>query len=160
MDLRLVAIIDSAVLNGRDAVPVALAAQAGGATALQIRMKGASAADTYDATRRLLAQVTIPVYVNDRADVAWATGAQGVHLGQDDVPARALRPFLPSGFRIGLSVGSPTEAHTELTSNADYWSIGPLYRTASKTDAGVPLGPQGFSMLAFRPAWASWTPAP
>jgi thiamine-phosphate pyrophosphorylase len=148
MDLRLIAIIDSAVLEGRDAIAVARAAQAGGATALQVRMKGASAADLYGATRRLLAAVTIPLYVNDRADVAWAAAAAGVHLGQDDLPPRPLRPFLPPDFRIGLSVGSPAEAEAAIRSRADYWSIGPLYRTASKSDAGVPLGPDGFSSFA------------
>jgi len=55
-----------------------------------------------------------------------------------------------AGFTIGLSVGSPDEAAVALRSAPDYWSIGPLYRTASKADAGVPLEPAGFATLAKR----------
>ncbi|MBI4503402.1 MAG: thiamine phosphate synthase [Gemmatimonadetes bacterium] len=148
MDLRLLAIIDLAVLGGRDLVAAARLAEAGGATALQLRMKGASAAGLYSATRRLLDALSIPVYVNDRADVAWAARAHGVHLGQDDVPAGPTRAILPASLRIGLSVGSPPEAEIARRAAVDYWSIGPLYRTASKADAGVALGPAGFSRLA------------
>jgi thiamine-phosphate pyrophosphorylase len=112
-------------------------------------MKGASAADLFATTSRLLASFSIPVFVNDRADVALAAGAAGVHLGQDDTPAALLRAVVPPRFRIGLSVGSPPEA-AAASAGVDYWSIGPLYRTASKADAGVPLGPAGFSDLARR----------
>jgi thiamine-phosphate pyrophosphorylase len=75
-----------------------------------------------------------------------------VHLGQDDVPADAVRQWSSPSFRIGISVGSTTEADRARgwDPGVDYWSIGPLYRTASKADAGVPLGPTGFSVLARR----------
>ena len=148
MDLRLLAIVDPAVLAGHDLVAAARSAEAGGATALQLRMKGASAADLYATTRRLMEALSIPVYVNDRADVAWAARAHGVHLGQGDVPAGAIRAILPSSLRIGISVGSPAEAEIARRATVDYWSVGPLYRTASKPDAGVALGPSGFSRLA------------
>ena len=148
IDLRLLAILDPAVLRGRDPVAAARAAQAGGATAFQLRMKTASAGEMSDLAERLLAALDIPLFINDRADVALAVGAAGVHLGQDDVPAAALRGFTPPEFQIGLSVGSPSEADTARRSAPDYWSIGPLYRTASKGDAGVPLGPPGFARLA------------
>jgi thiamine-phosphate pyrophosphorylase len=147
-DVRLLAVLDPAVLNGRDLVGAALAAQSGGATAVQLRLKGTSAADYFRATTSLVAALAIPVYVNDRADIAWAAGASGVHLGQEDVPAAAVRTLFPPPFRIGLSVGSPQEAAKSMNAGADYWSVGPLYRTASKPDAGVPLGPEGFAALA------------
>ena len=148
IDLRLLAILDPAVLNGRDPLVAARAAQAGGATAVQLRMKNASAGEMSLLAERLLTVLRVPLYINDRADVALAVGAAGVHLGQDDVPAAALRGFTPRGFHIGLSVGSPSEVEVARRSRPDYWSIGPLYRTASKADAGVPLGPAGFARLA------------
>jgi len=148
IDLRLVAILDPTVLGGRDPVSAARAAQAGGATALQLRMKDIPAGEIATLAERLLAVMDIPLFINDRADVALAVGATGVHLGQDDVPAAALRAVSPPGFQIGLSVGFPDEAAIARQSRPDYWSIGPLYRTASKADAGVPLGPGGFARLA------------
>ena len=111
-------------------------------------MKHAGAAELLSMTERLLAALAIPVYVNDRADVAWAAGARGVHLGHEDIPAALVRPALPAPFRVGLSVGSAAEAQVALQAGVDYWSVGPLYRTATKPDAGVPLLPQGFAALA------------
>jgi thiamine-phosphate pyrophosphorylase len=148
LDLRLVAILDPSILDGRDPVAAAVAAEAGGATAIQLRMKGAPASRLFDAARALLARLSVPLYVNDRADVAWASGAHGVHVGQDDVPARPLRALLPSNIRIGLSVGSPDEARVASSATVEYWSVGPVYRTSSKADAGAPLGPEGFADLA------------
>src|SRR5687768_4743622 len=113
-------------------------------------MKGAPAGRVFDAARALLARLSVPLYVNDRADVAWAAGAHGVHVGQDDVPAGLLRALLPTAFRIGLSVGSPDEARVASSATVDYWSAGPVYRTSSKADAGAPLGPAGFAALARR----------
>ncbi|MBI4421180.1 MAG: thiamine phosphate synthase [Gemmatimonadetes bacterium] len=148
-DLRLLAIVDPSVLGGRDLVVAARAAAAGGATALQLRMKDAPAEELLRATERVLRAVPVPVYVNDRADVARVAGAAGVHVGQEDLPADLLRAWLPPPFRIGISVGSATEARAARPAGAavDYWSVGPLYRTATKADAGAPLGPAGFRGL-------------
>ena len=147
-DLTLVAVLDPSVLGGRDLLPAALAAEAGGATAIQLRMKGAAAGLMFDTARTLLAKVSLPLFLNDRADVAWAAGAAGVHVGQDDVPAAPLRALVPLPFRIGISVGSPDEARGASSTAVDYWSVGPVYRTSSKADAGAPLAPSGFSSLA------------
>jgi thiamine-phosphate pyrophosphorylase len=149
-DWRLVAILDPSVLHGRDLVTAAAAAQAGGATAIQLRMKGAPAGRMFDTARALLQRLSVPLYINDRADVAWAARARGVHLGQDDVPAGPLRGLLPPPFCIGLSVGSPDEARMASAATVDYWSVGPVYRTSTKADAGVPLGTAGFRDLARR----------
>jgi thiamine-phosphate diphosphorylase len=88
----------------------------------------------------------VPVLVNDRADVAIASGAAGVHLGVDDIPAAAIRRIAPDGFIIGVSVGSDEEVAN--SAGADYAGIGPFFATASKGDAGKPIGPEGFSRLA------------
>lgn len=148
-DLRLVAVLDPSVLNGRDLLDAARAAEAGGggATAIQLRMKGAPAGVLFRAVQALLMKLSVPLYVNDRADVAWAAGAAGVHLGQDDLPAGPLRVLLPPPFRIGVSVGSPGEGRAVSRAAADYWSVGPVYRTPTKPDAGAPLGPEGLGSL-------------
>lgn len=140
--------MDPSVLAGRDLVAAALAAESGGATAIQLRIKGAAAGHVFQAARALLARLSVPLYINDRADVAWAAGAAGVHVGQDDIPPGPLRALLPPPFRIGLSVGSPEEARVAGADGVAYWSVGPVYRTASKPDAGDPLEPPGFARLA------------
>ncbi len=86
--------------------------------------------------------------MNDRLDVAVATGAAGAHLGADDFPPDRIRTVAPRPFRVGISVGDRAEASDALEADADYWSIGPFYATGTKTDAGAPLGPEGFADLA------------
>lgn len=145
--LRLMVLTDASLLKGRDVVDVCRRASAGGATCIQVRWKPAPAREVAGVARALVGALSVPVLVNDRIDVALAVGAAGAHLGQDDVPAGALAAHLPAGFIVGISVGSPAEAAAADT-RADYWSVGPCYVTASKTDAGAPLGPGGFGTLA------------
>jgi thiamine-phosphate pyrophosphorylase len=146
--LRLMVITDPGLLAGRDPVTVCRAAVLGGATIVQVRGKDASVRDLVSLTRALTAELAVPVLVNDRVDVALVAGAAGAHLGQDDVPLDAVRPYVPAGFILGISVGSPSEAQRARASHADYWSIGPCYATTNKPDAGPPLGPEGFAALA------------
>lgn len=145
--LRLMVITDPVLLKGRDAVAVCRAAVTGGATAVQVRWKDGTPAEILELTRALVAACPVPVLVNDRVDIALAAGAAGAHLGWEDPPLEALRPHLPAGFVLGISVGSPDEAeHAPAT--ADYWSVGPCFATPTKRDAGPPLGPEGFGALA------------
>src|SRR2546428_591360 len=90
----------------------------------------------------------VPVIVNDRVDAALPAGGGGAHLGQDAPPLDRLRPHLPHGFVLGISVGSPAEAARVGAWPADYWSVGPCFATGNKADAGTPLGPEGFAALA------------
>jgi thiamine-phosphate pyrophosphorylase len=151
-DVRLIAILDPASVGAR-AVDAARAAEAGGATMLQVRMKDSGAADFLAWTERLRSAVRIPVWVNDRADVAWLAGAAGVHLGADDLPADRVRTRSPRSLAVGLSVGTPAEAERARTMHADYWSLGSVYATSSKPDAGAPIGPAGMARLvALAPA--------
>lgn len=124
------------------------AAEAGGATSLQLRWKGASAADLLRTAERLIATLRIPVYVNDRLDIALVAGAAGAHLGADDFAPDRIRQVAPRPLRIGVSVGTETEARDAHQADADYWSIGPFHRTAMKADAGPALGSRGFRWLA------------
>lgn len=141
-------ITDPEFLKGRDVVGVCQAAVLGGATMVQVRWKHGSPRELVTVTRALVQALSVPVLVNDRADVALVAGAAGAHLGQDDVPPSAIRPHAPAEFILGTSVGSPEEARAALDWPVNYWSIGPCYRTANKPDAGPPLGPEGFGRLA------------
>jgi thiamine-phosphate pyrophosphorylase len=145
--LRLMVITDPVLLKGRDAVAVCRAAVVGGATAVQVRWKDGTPAEILEMTRALVAALPVPVLVNDRVDIALAAGAFGAHLGWEDPPLEALRPHVPVGFILGISVGSAEEA-ARAPLAADYWSIGPCFATPTKHDAGRPLGPDGFAALA------------
>lgn len=146
--LRLMVLTDPALLKGRDAVDVCRQAVAGGATMIQVRWKDGTPAAVAELTRSLVAALPIPVLVNDRVDVALAAGAHGAHLGWDDLPLAAARAVTPPGFLLGVSVGLPSEAAHARELPADYWSVGPCFATATKPDAGPPLGPDGFARLA------------
>ena len=141
-------ITDPVVLAGRDPVAVCRAAVQGGATMLQVRGKDSEVRELVSLTRALTAALAVPVLVNDRVDVALVAGAAGAHLGQDDMPLDAMRPHVPPGFLLGISVGSAAEAERSRAVRADYWSIGPCFATSSKPDAGEPLGSGGFGALA------------
>jgi thiamine-phosphate pyrophosphorylase len=139
-------VTDDALLGGRDLVDLARAAERGGATSVQLRLKRAGARRQAELARALVVALKIPVLVNDRPDVALAAGAAGVHLGPDDLPVPLTRRLAPPGFVIGASVGSEAEAAG--AAGADYWGIGPWHASGTKTDAGAALGQTGFAALA------------
>ena len=141
-------ITDPALLKGRDPVAVCRAAVQGGATMVQVRWKDGTPAEILGLTSALVAALPVPVLVNDRVDIALAAGAAGAHLGWEDVPLEAVRPHVTPEFLLGLSVGSEEEARRTLGMPADYWSIGPCFTTANKSNAGPALGPEGFGVLA------------
>lgn len=143
--IRLMLVTDDKLLRGRDLVQLARAAELGGITALQVRLKSTPARELAEIVRTLVANLNIPVLVNDRPDVALAAGAAGTHLGPDDMPVRLVRRIVPPGFIIGASVGSEAEAET--ANQADYWGVGPWGGTTTKGDAGQALGPDGFARI-------------
>jgi thiamine-phosphate pyrophosphorylase len=138
-------VTDDRLVEGRDLVALALAAERGGATSVQLRLKLASPREQVERARALVAALRIPVLVNDRPDIALAAGAAGVHLGPDDLPVSLARRVVPPGFIVGASVGSVDEAGAG--SGADYWGIGPWRATGTKRDAGEALGVEGFRRL-------------
>lgn len=144
--IRLIAITDHIRDGQTGLIARASAAARGGATCIQLRLKDVSARDLVGVARELVRAVGVPVIVNDRADVAIAAGAAGVHLGAEDVPPLAIRRIASSEFIVGVSVGSDAEVGN--STGADYVGIGPFFATASKADAGAPIGPEGFSRLA------------
>lgn len=138
-------VTDDRLVAGRDLVALARAAEAGGVTAVQLRLKSATAREQVALARALVAALGVPVLVNDRPDIALAAGAAGVHLGADDLPVALARAGAPAGFVIGASVGSAGEAAE--AGKADYWGIGPWRVTTTKADAGPGLGADGFARM-------------
>lgn len=143
--LRLMLVTDDALVAGRDLVALARAAERGGATSVQLRLKRAGARELADLARALVAALRVPVLVNDRSDVAIAAGAAGVHLGPDDLAVALARRIAPPGFVIGASAGTVEEAAK--AAGADYWGVGPWRTTATKADAGTALGAAGFARI-------------
>jgi thiamine-phosphate pyrophosphorylase len=143
--LRLVAITDDSLDQRGVLVERAAAAVRGGATCIQLRLKNATPREVVDVARALVQGVTVPVIVNDRADIALAAGAAGVHVGDADLPVVAIRRFAPASFIIGASLGSDREL--ENARDADYVGIGPMFSSGSKADAGDAIGIDGFKRL-------------
>jgi thiamine-phosphate pyrophosphorylase len=148
--LTLIAITDD-LRDGRDGlIARAVAAVRGGATMIQLRLKDADARLQVEVARALVAALppSVPVIVNDRADIALAASAAGVHVGAEDLPVDAVRRIVPAHFIIGASVGC--DAEVVGARDADYVGIGPVYSTASKSDAGTAIGVEEFARLARR----------
>jgi thiamine-phosphate pyrophosphorylase len=143
--VRLMLVTDDHLVRGRDLVEVALAAQRGGITSLQLRLKQTPGRELVALVRSLVAALHVPVLVNDRPDIAIAAGAAGVHLGPEDLAVELTRQIAPGGFLIGASVG--TEAEVGPAAKADYWGVGPWRVTSTKQDAGTALGPDRFREL-------------
>lgn len=143
--LRLVLVTDDTLLGTRDPIDVCLSAERGGVTCVQLRLKQTGARELTDLARRLIARLGVPVLVNDRADVAIAAGAAGVHVGPDDLAPDRIRRIAPPGFVIGCSVGLAEEAPRGAA--ADYWGVGPYAATETKVNAGAPLGARGFAAI-------------
>ncbi|HEY8852891.1 MAG TPA: thiamine phosphate synthase, partial [Gemmatimonadaceae bacterium] len=122
------------------------AAVRGGATSVQVRLKSAPPREVVEITRAIMSRTSVPVIVNDRADIALAAGAAGVHVGEADLPVSAIRRFAPADFIIGASLGSDTELAN--AKDADYVGIGPVFGSDSKNDAGRAIGVDGFERLA------------
>lgn len=144
--LRLVAITDDAEDQRSTLVDQVVAAVRGGATSVQVRLKRATPREVVQIARAIVSKVPVPVIVNDRADIALAAGAAGVHVGEADLPVSAIRRFAPANFIIGASLGGDAELAN--AKEADYVGIGPLFTTGSKDDAGKAIGIDGFRKLA------------
>lgn len=113
----------------------ALALIEAGPVALQLRWKGAEAGAFLAVCRRVLAAGRargVPVIVNDRVDLARLVGADGVHLGQDDLPLEAARALLPAGTLVGISTHDASQVEAALAAGADYLGFGPVFPTDSK----------------------------
>jgi thiamine-phosphate pyrophosphorylase len=141
---RLVVVTDERLSRGRSHVEIARAAIAGGADAIQLRDKQAEGRRLFELAveiRRLCRSQGVAFVVNDRVDVALAADADGVHVGQADLPAPEARRLLGRARILGVSAATPEEAARAERDGADYVGFGPVYEArGTKPDATAPLG--------------------
>jgi thiamine-phosphate pyrophosphorylase len=129
-------ITDTTLSRGRPHEEIARLAIEGGADVVQLRDKTCSLRELVASGKRVreVTRRTGTLFmVNDRLDAAIACGADGVHLGQDDMQVRTARAIAPQDFLIGVSVGSPAEAQQAVTDGADYLAASPVFPTEQKT---------------------------
>ncbi len=145
LELGLYVIATECREHGRGYLDVAAAALAGRADVIQLRAKDAPARAALEIALRLREMISSRperrlFLVNDRVDIAMAAGADGVHLGQDDMPIAAARALLGPYAVIGVSAGSVEEALSAERGGADYLGVGAIFFTATKPDIGEPVG--------------------
>ena len=145
-DLSLYLVTDRPLSGGRDMAWIVREAAAGGVTMVQLREKECSTAEFIQLARELkaaLAPLGIPLIINDRVDVALAVDADGVHIGQSDMPYATARKLLGRDKIIGLSVETMDEVVAANALDVDYIGISPVYATPTKTDTLTPFGLDG-----------------
>jgi thiamine-phosphate pyrophosphorylase len=150
-DLGVYLVTDRVCCGSRSVDEVVAAAVANGATLVQLRDKSVDARPMLELGRSLLDLLRpagIGLIVNDRIDVAQVLGADGVHIGQQDIPYPEARRLLGPAKIIGVSVGSEAEAREAAGWDVDYVGVGPAYPTATKRDAGAALGAGATARLA------------
>ncbi len=150
-DLSLYLVTDRPLSRGRDMEWVVQEAVKGGATLVQLREKECSTAEFVALALRLkqtLAPLGIPLIINDRIDIALAVDADGVHIGQSDMPYEVARRLLGEDKIIGLSVETLDEVVQANALDVDYIGVSPVFATATKTDTLPPFGLEGLKRAA------------
>jgi len=144
LDLSVYIILDRDFTAGRSLAAVAEAAIRGGATVLQLRDKSGDMHRFYaDAMwlQEIAQAADVPLIINDRVDIALAVDADGVHVGEDDVPVDAARRLVGQDRFVGASAGSVEAARAAIAAGADHLGVGPVYEArTTKADAGPPIG--------------------
>jgi thiamine-phosphate pyrophosphorylase len=149
VNLGLYAIVDPSVAGGRTLAELARQVSAS-ATLVQMRDKNSSTRVMIEETRAIRAALNasrVPLLVNDRVDVALAAEADGVHIGQDDMPAAEARLLLGRSAIIGLSLKSVAEAQAAPLEHLDYVAIGGVFATTSKENTNPPIGLSGLRAI-------------
>ena len=144
MDPTLYVVLDRTVARGRDLEHVLEGTIAGGCRMVQLREKDWPSGRLLPLAERLretCRHAGVTFIVNDRVDLALAVDADGVHLGQDDLPPRAARPLLRRDMRLGLSTHSVAQARAAQSDGADYVAVGAMFPTATKPDFEL-VGPE------------------
>lgn len=150
-DLSLYVLVDPQAAEGRDLAGIAAAAARGGATLIQYRDKTSPVREMIERARAIgaaLAPLHVPLLINDRVDVALASGAAGVHLGQDDMTVADARRLLGPGRIIGLTIKRPADIEAAPFEAIDYVCIGGVFTTRHKENPDPPLGLGGLKQLA------------
>jgi thiamine-phosphate pyrophosphorylase len=146
VDYSLYLVTDRGLSRGRSTLEIVSAAVDGGATVVQLREKDCSTRDFIEqalAIKDFLKDRGVPMIINDRVDVAQAVEADGVHLGQTDMPLETAKKILGDTMIIGISAESLPDAIAAEQGGADYLGVSPIYATPTKTDTAPPLGLEG-----------------
>ena len=146
IDYSLYLVTDRGLSRGRSTLEIVTAAVHGGATVVQLREKDCSTREFIEqalAIKKFLKDQGVPLIINDRVDVAQAVKADGVHLGQTDMPLEVAKKILGDSMIIGISAESLQDATEAENGGADYLGVSPIYTTPTKTDTAPPLGLEG-----------------
>jgi len=150
IEWRLCFIADSEALAQKEIIRVIEKAVNGGATLIQLRGKKWSDRDFFSLAmeaREILKPKKVPLIINDRLDIALAAEAEGVHLGQKDLPLKVARKLAGERFIIGISVNTIEEAKEAESEGANYLGAGPVFWTSSKEDLRPTLGLEGLKAI-------------
>ncbi|MBN2207173.1 MAG: thiamine phosphate synthase [Candidatus Aminicenantes bacterium] len=152
-DPLLILVTDRGYAGGRPLPEIVRAALRGGVTAVQLREKDCPAREVLEIGKSLLAvcrPLGVPLIVNDRADIALALGAEGLHVGQHDLSVRDARRLLGPGAVLGLSVETEEQAIDAEAEDVDYLGVSPVFVTPTKPDARNAWGIEGLRRLRRR----------
>lgn len=146
MDLSLYLVTDRTLAAGRALTDIVRDAVRGGCTMVQLREKDCSTREFLNealALRQILNGTGVPLIINDRIDIALAADADGVHIGQSDMPYAEARRLLGANRIIGLSVESFEDIDVANSLDVDYIGISPIFSTPTKNDTATPFGLEG-----------------
>jgi thiamine-phosphate pyrophosphorylase len=150
-DLSLYLVTDQGLSMGRTHEFIVEQAVKGGVSMVQLREKDISSRDFFHSAlslKNLLKPFNIPLIINDRLDIALAVNADGLHIGQSDIPYNIARKILGPDMIIGLSVENILQAKEANNFDVDYIGISPVFSTNTKTDTSLPLGLEGVREIA------------
>jgi len=150
IDYSLYLVTDRGLARNRSMLEIVRAAVQGGVTCVQLREKECSTLDFIEQAftiKDFLKSRGVPLIINDRVDVALAIEADGVHLGQTDMPLEIAKKIVGDSMIIGISAESLADALEAEKGGADYLGVSPIYATPTKTDTAPPLGLEGLRAI-------------
>ena len=153
VDYSVYLVTDRGILDGRDLFKAVENAIQGGASLIQLREKDISSRGFYELAvqiKKLVNSYNVPLIINDRIDIALAVEADGLHIGQEDIPLGIARKIMGPDKIIGYSVSNLEQAIFGEKNGADYLGAGPVYPTGSKADAGAPIGTRNLKAIKER----------
>jgi thiamine-phosphate pyrophosphorylase len=151
--LKVYLVTDVPACRGRPLEAVVAAAVRGGVSCVQLREKDASTRAFLTlalALHPILRAAGIPLVINDRLDIALACSAEGLHLGQSDMPVKLARQWLPEGTFLGLSLENEQDLIESQDLDVDYLAVSPVFPTPTKTDIKKPWGLEGLAFARTR----------
>lgn len=140
IDYTLYLVTDRALMNASSIEVAVESALEGGCTVVQLREKDLSSLEFYKMAKRvkcLTDRYSVPLIINDRVDIALAIDADGVHVGQSDLPAEVVRKMIGHDKILGVSASNLPQAVVAREMGADYLGIGAMFATDTKTDANL-----------------------